>query len=75
MVGTARAADAQETPTQSHISPSILAYEDKALKFLPPRQGFDDPMTRSEAASILGVKASSDKDIVGKVHALQYYYY
>ena len=26
--GTARAEDAQETPTQSHISPSILVYED-----------------------------------------------
>ena len=28
--GTTRAEDAQETPTQSHISPSILAYEDKS---------------------------------------------
>jgi len=27
--GTARAEDAQGTPTQSHISPSILVYEDK----------------------------------------------
>ena len=27
--GTARAEDAQGTPTQSHISPSILAYQDK----------------------------------------------
>jgi len=26
--GAARAEDAQETPTQSHISPSILVYED-----------------------------------------------
>ena len=26
--GTARAEDAQGTPTQSHISPSILLYED-----------------------------------------------
>ena len=26
--GTARAEDAQGTPTQSHISPSILVYED-----------------------------------------------
>ena len=26
--GTARAEDAQGTPTQSHISPSILGYED-----------------------------------------------
>jgi len=27
--GTKRAEDAQGTPTQSHISPSILVYEDK----------------------------------------------
>ena len=27
--GTARAEDAQGTPTQSHISPSILVYEEK----------------------------------------------
>ena len=27
--GTARAEDAQAAPTQSHISPSILVYEDK----------------------------------------------
>ena len=27
--GTTRAEDAQVTPTQSHISPSILAYEEK----------------------------------------------
>jgi len=27
-VGTARAEDAQGTPTESHISPSILVYED-----------------------------------------------
>ena len=27
--GTARAEDAQGTPTQSHISPSILVYEDE----------------------------------------------
>ena len=28
--GAARAEDAQGTPTQSHISPSILEYEDKS---------------------------------------------
>jgi len=27
--GTTRAGNAQETPTQSHISPSILVYEDQ----------------------------------------------
>jgi len=27
--GTTRAEDAQGTPTQSHISPSILVYEDR----------------------------------------------
>ena len=27
--GTTRAEDAQGTPTQSHVSPSILVYEDK----------------------------------------------
>eukprot|EP00290_Baffinella_frigidus_P013628 CAMPEP_0180155224 /NCGR_PEP_ID=MMETSP0986-20121125/24679_1 /TAXON_ID=697907 /ORGANISM="non described non described, Strain CCMP2293" /LENGTH=120 /DNA_ID=CAMNT_0022103833 /DNA_START=134 /DNA_END=496 /DNA_ORIENTATION=- len=31
-------------------------------------KGFDDPMSRGEAAKILGISASSDKDIVGKVH-------
>jgi len=30
--GAARADDAQGTPTQSHISPSILVYEDKVLR-------------------------------------------
>jgi hypothetical protein len=30
--GTARAEDAQGTPTQSHTSPSILLYEDKTIK-------------------------------------------
>jgi hypothetical protein len=30
-MGAARAEDAQGTPTQSHISPSILVYEEKAL--------------------------------------------
>ena len=29
--GAARAEDAQGTPTQSHISPSILVYEDKLI--------------------------------------------
>ena len=29
--GTARAEDAQGTPTQSHISPSILVYEDETV--------------------------------------------
>ena len=29
--GTARAEDAQRTPTQSHISPSILVYEDSTV--------------------------------------------
>jgi len=31
--GAARAKDAQGTPTQSHISPSVLAYEDKLVFF------------------------------------------
>jgi len=35
--GTARAEDAQGTPTQIHISPSILVYEDKA----PDAEGVD----------------------------------
>jgi len=30
--GTTRAEDVQGTPTQSHISPSILVYEDNLLK-------------------------------------------
>ena len=35
--GAARAEDAQGTPTQSHISPSILVYEEKPCKiFLFP---------------------------------------
>ena len=33
--GTPRAKDAQRTPTQSHISPSVLRYEDWFLKFSP----------------------------------------
>ena len=31
--GTARAEDAQETPTQNHLSPSILVYEDDGCEF------------------------------------------
>jgi len=31
--GAARAEDAQGTPTQSHISSSILVYEDKHVKW------------------------------------------
>ena len=34
--GTARAEDAQETPTQSHVSPSILVYEEKYQSLLRP---------------------------------------
>ena len=30
--GTARAEDAQGTPTQSHISPSILVYEEQTIE-------------------------------------------
>ena len=41
--GAARAEDAQGTPTQSHISPSILVYEDKKslthFKMFPLRSG------------------------------------
>ena len=32
--GAARAEDAQGTPTQSHISPSILAYEDRSPLYI-----------------------------------------
>ena len=38
--GTTRAEDAQGTPTQSHISPSILVYEDKVV----PAAGVDAVM-------------------------------
>jgi len=41
--GTTRAEDAQGTPTQSHISPSILVYEDKTIKLFPPRSAAVDP--------------------------------
>ena len=34
--GTARAEDAQGTPAQSHISPSILVYEEKHLNYDSP---------------------------------------
>ena len=37
--GTTRAEDAQGTPTQSHISPSILVYEDK-LPYFPQIRHF-----------------------------------
>ena len=33
--GTTRAEDAQGTPTQSHIPPSILVYEDAEKRFSP----------------------------------------
>ena len=37
--GTTRAEDAHGTPTQSHISPSILVYEDKYLRYEPGFRG------------------------------------
>jgi len=41
--GDARAEDAQGTPTQSHISPSVLVYEENpttfAVKTISQRQG------------------------------------
>ena len=37
--GTARAEDAQGTPTQRHISPSILVYENTTLKVVPSSLG------------------------------------
>jgi len=40
--GTTRAEDAQGTPTQIHISPSILVYEDKSIKLFPPRSAAAD---------------------------------
>ena len=33
--GAARAEDAEGTPTQSHISPSILVYEDEMFQVVP----------------------------------------
>ena len=33
--GAARAEDAQGTPTQSHISPSVLVYEAKTFRLFP----------------------------------------
>ena len=32
--GAARAEDAEGTPTQSHIPPSILVYEEKVIRYL-----------------------------------------
>ena len=37
--GTTRAEDAQGTPTRSHISPSILVYEDKSFSVHPSSLG------------------------------------
>mmetsp|Transcript_17871 Transcript_17871/g.40490 ORF Transcript_17871/g.40490 Transcript_17871/m.40490 type:complete len:120 (-) Transcript_17871:60-419(-) len=31
-------------------------------------KGFDDPMSRTEAAKILGISSSADRDTVAKVH-------
>ena len=36
--GAARAGHAQGTPTQSHISPSILVYEDKTIEIVQDGQ-------------------------------------
>ena len=41
--GTARAEDAQGTPTQSHISPSILVYEDSTVSAVPTRVRVPEP--------------------------------
>jgi len=45
--GTARAEDAQGTPTQSHISPSIQVYEENTFK-------------RSELQSAVQIPDNSD---------------
>jgi len=45
-VGTTRAEDAQGTPTQSHISPSILVYQEKepgSSKLVSPNRLKDGP--------------------------------
>jgi len=39
--GAVRAEDAQVTPTQSHISPSMLVYEDKIVELEPVRSDAD----------------------------------
>jgi len=43
--GTTRAEDDQGTPTQSHISPSILVYEDKTFQVVhyPLGSGWAEP--------------------------------
>ena len=41
--GTTRAEDAQGTPTQSHVSPSILVYEENLL---------DDPREEGPAGGL-----------------------
>jgi len=46
--GTPRAEDAQGTPTQSHIPPSILVYEDK--------QGGSDSRVRGVQMRVAGVQ-------------------
>ena len=42
--GAARAEDAQGTPTQSHISPSILVYEDYHEEHAGAGVGWDQPV-------------------------------
>ena len=51
--GSARAEDAPKTPTQSHISPSILVYEDKHT----PQRADDDSTTRDRDSA--GVKTEN----------------
>jgi len=46
--GTTRAEDAQGTPTQSHISPSIIVYE---ATFQGERQSSDQAEARGQAKS------------------------
>jgi hypothetical protein len=47
---------------QSKVVRSVESDMDRRL------QGFEEPMSRGEAAKILGISASSDKAIVAKVH-------
>ena len=55
--GAARAEDAQGTPTQSHISPSILAYEDQGLRLMGMwRDGGGGIKVRSDGGSDDGLR-------------------
>ena len=63
--GTTKAEDSQGTPTQSHISPSILVYEDKSSSAAPGKASLGEALNLLFffSSSLLSSLESSDTKV------------